>query len=241
MKKKPLVSIIIRTKNEQRYIGIVLDYLRQQTFQDFEIVIIDSGSTDKTLSIIKNYPIKLMKIKAKDYNPSYALNLAINKAKGKIMCIISAHSIPITDTWLEDGLENFKDKSVVGVAGNYSTIPIGYWNRKLGRIFFNAHHWKRMEYYNHISNTNSLIKKSLWKKYPFDEKMNGSEDKDWSYEMLARGHNIIKDPKFNVFHSHIFLPERPSNRSRLGRWIRNDWIIKARKRPRKSFAKVKID
>lgn len=49
-------SWVIRTKNEGEHIGEVLEMLQKQTRQDFEIIIVDSGSTDKTLEIVKKFP-----------------------------------------------------------------------------------------------------------------------------------------------------------------------------------------
>lgn len=45
----------------------------------------------------------------------------------------------------------------------------------------------------------------MWKLYPFDEELSGSEDRDWALEMLARGYNIVSDPGFAAYHSHIVL------------------------------------
>ena len=75
--KKLLVSFVIRTKNEEKLIGKVLKSLWDQTYKNFEVIIVDSGSTDKTLEIVKKFPVKLIEIKPKEYNPSYALNLGI--------------------------------------------------------------------------------------------------------------------------------------------------------------------
>jgi len=50
--KSPLVSFVIRTKDEGKFIGKVLSLLFKQTLQDFEIIIVDSGSTDKTLEFV---------------------------------------------------------------------------------------------------------------------------------------------------------------------------------------------
>ena len=235
--KTPKVSFVIRTKNEARFVGKVLRYLSKQTFKDFEVIIVDSGSIDKTLEIVKQFPVKVIKIEPKDFNFSYALNVGISKAKGEIIGIISGHSIPTTNTWLENGLKNFKDKNVVGVSGYYSEVPIGYYWRFLGRAFFAPYQGKKYENARWLSNSNSLIRRSCWEIYPFDEKLALCEDYDWASEMIARGYNVIKDPKFSVFHSH-FLLRRPGWHARKPVWEKTCAIIDKRKRPRKSYTKV---
>lgn len=238
MNKNPEVSFVIRTKNEGRFIGKVLKLLLRQTYQNFEIIIVDSGSTDKTLGIIKNFPIKLIEIKPQKFNYSFSLNIGIKEAKGEIIGIIGGHSIPISSTWLSDGLKNFKNRKVAAISGNYTSVPVGYFSRGLGRLFFRPRQ-KKLNFDPWMTNTNALIRKSLWKEYPFDEKLPECEDYDWASEMIARGYNVIKDPKFNVFHSH-FLLGRPGYLARKPSWEKICTLIEKRKRPRESYSKLKL-
>ena len=237
--KKPRVSFVIRTKDESMWIGKVLKFLMDQTFRDFEIIIVDSGSTDKTLEIVKKFPIRLIQIKPGEFNYSYALNLGISKAKGEYIGIISGHSIPVSDSWLSGGLKNFKDEKVAAVTGYCNLVPVGYFSRRLGRLFFAPHEKEKLNFNPWMTNTNSLVRKDLWEQYPFDEKLPECEDYDWASEMIARGYNVIKDPKFNVFHSH-FLLGRPGYFQRLPRWKKICALIDKRKRPRKSYTKLKL-
>lgn len=240
-KKKPLASFVIRTKNEGVHIEKVLKALETQTVKDFEIIVIDSGSTDKTLEIVKKFPVRLMKIKPEEFSYSHALNLGISKARGKYIGIISGHSLPLTDTWLEDGLKNFKKGNVAGVTGYMTGFPLGYFSRRMGRLFFFPYQRKVQNYCPWMTNTNSLIRKDLWKKYPFDENLKeGCEDYDWAVEMLSRKYSIVKDPKFAVVHSH-FLIDKPSYYKRRKIWNRVCKTIEAKKRPSKSHAKLETN
>lgn len=237
--KNPLVSFVMRTNNEEKLIGKVLKSLFHQTYQDFEVIIVDSGSTDKTLVIAKKFPILLIEVKPKEYNPSYSLNLGITKAKGKYIGIISGHSLPISKAWLKDGLANFKkNRQAAAVTGHYTENPIGYRSQTLGRLLFKFERRPKEEFCPWMTNTNSLIKKDCWQEYPFDEKLFGCEDYDWACEMITRGYNIIKDPKFSVFHSHPYLG-RPGYVQRVPRWQKICTEIDKRKRPRQSFTRLK--
>jgi GT2 family glycosyltransferase len=98
------------------------------------------------------------------------------------------------------------------------------------------------------STINCIIRRSLWKAYPFDENLPslvpetgkyGLEDYDWSKEMMARGYRIVVDPSFSVFHSHV------EGAGELARNTRGYFIyrriqhkIDLFKRPRESFSSV---
>lgn len=239
LKSNPLISFVIRTKNEEKLIAKVLKSLYHQTYKNIEVIIVDSGSTDKTLTIIKNFPVRLIQIKPKEYNSSYALNLGISKTKGEYIGIVSGHSVPISHKWLANGLSFFKDQKIAGISGNYIENPIGYHSEFLGRLLLKTQRNKKEEFNPWLSNTNSLLRKKCWEEYPFDEKLSGCEDYDWACEMLVRGYNVVKIPSFSVFHSHPYLG-RPSWRKSQPRWDKTCALIDKRLRPRKSYTKIKI-
>lgn len=223
MAKNPLVSIVIRTKNESKFVGKVLKLLYKQTFKDFEIIIVDSGSTDYTLKIVKKFPVRIIEIPPEGYRPGKSLNIGISKAKGKYICILSGHSIPITDTWLSDGLKVLKEKKVAAVTGYYSELALGYIFRPIWRFAFSAHRF-RQNNIPWITNSNSMIRKDLWEKYHFDESLCSSEDYDWGKEMLNRGFNVVKYKPFSVFHSHTLIG-RPGYWQSRAKWKKWNAVI----------------
>ncbi len=118
MDKKNLeTSIIIRTKNEERYLEQVLLMLKKQTYKNFEIVIVDDNSTDKTVEIAKKYNCKIVKIPEGKFTYPYACNFGIRESIGEYIVFLSGHSIPINTKWLGNGLNNFKNEKVAGVFG----------------------------------------------------------------------------------------------------------------------------
>lgn len=238
MPNRAETSFVIRTKNEARYIGKVLDTLYKQTYSDFEVVIVDSGSEDETLEVIGEYPVRLLEIGPEEFGYSYALNLGIKEAVGKYIGIVSGHSVPLTRTWLEAGIKVIKEKKTAGLSGYYIDFALAYYWTFLGRIAL-LNREDRVDKDPWLTNTNALIKKKFWEKYPFDEELPECEDYDWAKEMLARGYNVVKLKDFSVVHSHLFL-DRPGYVQRLSSWKRICALIDERERPRESFSKLQL-
>ncbi|TRZ77565.1 glycosyltransferase [bacterium] len=228
--KNPLTSWVIRTKNEEKWIGKVLEKLLEQSRLDFEIIIVDSGSTDKTLEIIKKFPVrKVIKIPQNEFHYSYALNVGIKESYGKIIGILSGHSMPSHRFWYESALKHFKDDTVAGVGGQYTSLPDGSLDEKIGDMNYHVTKfnerkgdsiydgWLPHELFAEFSNSNSLIRKKYWKLYNFNETLKGSEDYDWAQEMISRNYRIVFEPLFNVYHSHGGI-DRPTLHDRMSEW-----------------------
>ena len=87
------VSIIIRTKNEERWILSCLEKIFSQSYPNLEVIIVDNYSIDKTIKKISKFPVKIIKIKK--FLPGKAINLGIKKSKGDIIVCLSAHCLPV--------------------------------------------------------------------------------------------------------------------------------------------------
>ena len=114
------VSIIIRSKNEEKWIGLCLSMIFQQTYNDFEVILVDNDSTDKTVKKAKQWPIKLIKIKK--FLPGDAINKGIEASSGEIIVCLSAHCIPKNRFWLSTLIKPLKNKKIAGVYGKQ--IPL---------------------------------------------------------------------------------------------------------------------
>jgi len=204
-------SIIIRTKNEEKWLGECLSRLQSQTYQDFEILIIDSGSSDKTLAIAQSHQTKIFSLPKKFTYP-YASNYGCQKALGeKFFVFLSAHSLPISHTWLENGLKHFKENTVAGIYGGVEALPdASFWewlffNPLLGKLSRKLRAQKiiRKAGMGVLGCTNAIIRRDLWEKHPFDERYgNGGEDTAWARYWLEKKYIFVQDPRFNVLHSH---------------------------------------
>jgi glycosyltransferase involved in cell wall biosynthesis len=173
-------------------------------------LIVDDNSTDKTLEIAKKYNCRIITVPNGKFSHPYSCNLGAENACGEFIVYLNGHALPISNTWLEDGLKNFKDEKVIGVyatnvSRKKSTLAdkllydiIGY---TYGSIKFKA----TSKLPGLLGTTNCIIKKEFWSKKKFDESFNngwGGEDSKWASDYIDSGYIIIHDPKFRVRHSH---------------------------------------
>jgi len=224
-----MISIVVRTLNEEKHLFKVLKMLYQQTVQDFELIIVDNCSSDATLSIVAQFPFsKLVLIPRELFNHSLSLNLGVFVASYKFVVLLNGHSIPWSKFWLESGLKNFNDLTVAAIDGNYTANIDGSFWEKLFDLK-QLHNIYKTRDNLPLTFTNAIIRKDLWLEYQFDENLPECEDYDWALEMIQRGYKTIKEPKFNVFHSHhLSLKEI---RERENRWKKVCNLIDSKTRP----------
>jgi rhamnosyltransferase len=99
-----IVSIIIRTYNEERYLNDLLNSINNQIINNhiIEIIVVDSGSTDNTLQIAKSYNCTIKKIEKINFSFGRSLNMGCATSNGEILIFISGHCIPGNEFWLQN-------------------------------------------------------------------------------------------------------------------------------------------
>jgi len=112
------VCVIIPTLNEEEFIGDLVDSINQQSHKQTEIVVVDDGSTDKTVSIAKQKGAKILINNPGRRGPAFGWNRASRGTKADIVCILGA------DFFLED--KDFIKKSVAAFEGNTVAVYNGY-------------------------------------------------------------------------------------------------------------------
>lgn len=113
---KPLVSIIIPTYNEEKSISDALQTLQNQTYRPVEVIIVDDGSTDKTLDVLSKLQVtsdKLQVIKQNHKGPGAARNLGASKAKGEILVFVDA-DMTFDQKFVEMLIKPIRENKVVG-------------------------------------------------------------------------------------------------------------------------------
>ena len=207
-------SLIIRAYNEERYIRRLLEGIKQQTVNDVEIILVDSGSTDSTVAIAESFGARVVHIPSAEFTFGRSLNYGVRAASRELVAIASAHVYPVYPDWLETLLRPFQDEQVALAYGKQR----GYEGSKYSehQIF---HQW-----YPDVSNfdqatafcnnANSAIRKSLWDLHPYDETLTGLEDLEWSKWAKGQGYRIAYVAEAEIVHIHNETPHGVYNRYR---------------------------
>ena len=199
---KPKISIVIRTKNEERWILKCLEQIKKQTFRDFEIILVDNNSTDQTVQKATIAGVKKIFV-IKNFLPGKALNLGIKKSLGEFIVCLSAHCIPTNKDWLKNLIKNFKlESNVAGVYGRQEPMEFSKDSDKRDLFLVFGLDRKVQIKDSFFHNANSIIKKSIWEKIKFDEKITNIEDRLWGEKIIQSGYKIIYEPSASVFHHH---------------------------------------
>ena len=210
-------SIVIRCYNEEEHMDRLLRGIYQQSTaqtDSIEVIVVDSGSTDQTVEIASQYPIKLICIRKEDFSFGRALNIGCKAATGEYIVAVSAHVYPIYQDWLEHLLAPFSDPKVALVygkqCGNESTK---YSEHQIFAKWF-PDQSDLDQPHPFCNNANAAIRRSLWQTIPYDETLTGLEDLDWAKRAQQLGHRIAYSAEAIIVHVHNETPDRILNRYR---------------------------
>lgn len=213
----PLVSIVIPVKNGASTIYKCLQSIGEQTHRNIEVIIIDSGSMDQTLSIASEFSFtRIIQIPPHDFNHGLTRNLGVSEAKGEFVLLTVQDAYASSNDWIEKMLSHFlQDEEVVGVCGQ-QIVPHD--------MDKNPHEWfrpvngptvrevqikdvnftlspKQLKEMCGWDDVNAMYRKSVFKEYPFKE-TNYAEDLNWAKEVVLAGKKIVYDTHARVCHYH---------------------------------------
>ena len=221
-----MISVVIRTRNEEKWLGRCLEALKHQSISDLEAVVVDSGSTDNTVAIVRRYGSRLVELDANHFTYGRALNLGIQTARGGVVAILSAHCIPLNDQWAERLAMNLsQDNEIVACYGRQEPLPDSniFDKRDLWTTFGLDRRIQVKDYFFH--NANAMVRREIWEKFPFDETLSGVEDRAWAKQVVEYGYKIVYEPEASVYHYHGIHQGRDSERCervvKVIEWIHN--------------------
>ena len=196
------VSIIIRALNEAAHIGKLLYGIQQQTKLPDEIILVDSGSTDNTISIASSYDVVIEKIKKDEFTFGRSLNIGCSKAKSDILVFLSAHVYPSDKDWLVNILKPFNDPNVVCTYGKQRGNKTTKFSENQVFLAYFPNNIKDVKTNYFCNNANCAIRKKEWLSVNYDESLTGLEDLDWAKKQYQNGKRIIYVPSAEIIHVH---------------------------------------
>ena len=216
-------TVVIPTKNAGKGLERTLKMVfAQKTRYTYEVICVDSGSKDETLSIINRYPCKLYQIKPEEFGHGKTRNYGATKGTGEFIVFITQDAAPANEVWLDNLLQAMKlDDDIAGGFGiHYPYEDCNALDRvdlvrhfqnfgESNRIFFSDDIEKYksdkgyMQYLAFFSDNNACLRRSVWEKYPYPD-VDFAEDQVWMRQMLEKGYKKVYCPTAAVYHSHNY-------------------------------------
>ncbi len=198
----PLVSVVIRCRNEGTHIGKLLTGIYRQSVRDPEVILVDSGSTDDTLDVAARFPVRVLNIEPAQFSFGRALNLGCDAATGDYIAVASAHVFPLYDDWLAQLLAPFDEPATALSYGRQSGVPASkYAEHRIFSRWFPAQSVARQRH-PFCNNANAMIRRSLFRELRYNERLTGLEDLDWAKRAMEWGYRIAYQAGAEVAHVH---------------------------------------
>lgn len=217
---EPYVTIILLTKNGERYLDEVLtQVLAQKTDYPYEVMAIDSGSTDQTLVILRRYPVRVERIATEQFNHGETRNLGARLARGQFVVYLTQDATPANNRWLHHLVAPFQE--IDGLAAvfsrhqpreNCNPIIAGHaeHNSRLGGQTEDLKDIPPKQRTTgmlapriYLSNTSACYRREILVQHPFPA-ASFAEDAAWEYRMLQHGYKTMFQPQSMVLHTHEY-------------------------------------
>jgi rhamnosyltransferase len=185
----------------------------QDTDFRFEVVIVDSGSSELDIQRMCAFPVLLHKIPGSAFGHGRTRNLLGTLARGQLLLYLSQDAEPTSREWMRTLIAPLADENVAGTYARqlpradasplmrfflyrtYGSKPIRRHlaagdNANFGDIFF--------------SNVSSALSRAAWARIPFRDHVVMSEDQYWANDVLRNGFDVVYCPAAQVYHSHNY-------------------------------------
>jgi len=217
----PGVSIVLPTRNGAATLPPLLDALAGQRLDlPFEIIAVDSSSTDGTAQLLKNRVDRLISIPASAFDHGLTRNAGIEQARGDLIVLLVQDATPASDRWLAALVAPLRaDPTIAGAFARQcprpeaSAISRHYLARwvaaaDVGRVVAvqGSDAFAVMSPLDRFlscafDNVCSCVRRSIWEEHPF-RSCNIGEDLEWARDVLLAGHRLAFVPQSVVMHSH---------------------------------------
>ena len=200
------VAIIMRSMNEQPYVEQVFEMLRRQTYRDFTVYSVDSGSTDGTWECVcteNPRAEKRRRIRPDQYIPGKVLNETIELAREPIIVLLNADAVPLSSTWLEELIKPLMNgKAEATLSRQVARKDARFIVRNDYERAYDPGRYaeKPLDLFSAVS---CGFQRTLWEQYPFPSE-GYAEDWAWFQECSKGGARFLFVPGSVVEHSHNY-------------------------------------
>lgn len=192
MRSGQYVSVIITTKNEEKVIGRLLQSIKNQTYRNFEIILVDNNSNDETVKIAKE-----MNVRAEEWGPerSAQRNFGVKKSRGKYLFFLDA-DMELSKNVLKECVKLMDiNKNIAGITIKEESMAKNFWEKvkAFERSFYNLAG-------DEITDAARFFKKEVFLKVRgYDETITGPEDWDLTDRIKKKGYKIgiVSEPIFH--------------------------------------------
>jgi rhamnosyltransferase len=218
--REPAVSVIILTKNGGPEFARCLDgVFAQETVWPYEVLVVDSGSTDGTLEVARRYPTRLMQIRPQEFNHGTTRNLGAAQSRGRYVAFLTQDAVPADAYWLSPLVAALQDASVAGAFSRQlpkadcnvlarralERWAAGGTERVVKALPGPAQYaalspWERF-WLAAFDDVSSCLRKDVWQRFSFAQVSFG-EDIEWARRVLEAGYRLVYEPASRVYHSH---------------------------------------
>lgn len=202
MTATPVCSIIIRAYNEEKHIRRLLTGIAEQTVKNVQVILVDSGSTDRTIEETSGFDVEVVSIPPQEFTFGHSLNVGIEHARADLVVMASAHVYPVYPDWLETLLAPFKEKNVALTYGKQRGAETSHFSeQQIFRTWYPEHSVSQQPF-PFCNNANAAIRRSLWQNHSYDESLPGLEDLAWAKWAQENGSSIHYVAEAEVIHVH---------------------------------------
>lgn len=197
-------SVIIPTYNSEKTISKCLESILDSDYSSFEVIVVDDGSTDNTINIVKKHAVRHF---IKEHSgPAIQRNFGARRAKGEVLLFTDSDCI-VSKDWIKNMVGRIKD-NVVGVCGIYKNLN----EDSLVSRYIQGEIEYRHSFLFREGNTDAIgtfsagYRKDIFFKFGgFDESFPAAsgEDFDLSYKLKEAGHKLVIEPRARVWHPHV--------------------------------------